>query len=118
MKPRSNHRAGLMAEQLALLWLMLKGYWLIARRYKTPHGEIDLILRRRKTLIFVEVKARPRLEDAAFAIHPKNQSRVLAAAQQFLRNHPAYGDFQVRFDAVLIAWYKRPHHLVDAFQAT
>jgi putative endonuclease len=117
MRWRSNHRAGLMAEQLALLWLMLKGYRLVARRYKTRVGEIDLILRRGGVLACVEVKARRAVDDAAYAIHHKNQTRVVAAAQHFLAHHPNYRDLQVRFDVVLIAWYKRPKHLPHAFTA-
>lgn len=113
-----NHRAGLLAEQCALLWLMLKGYRLVAQRYKTKLGEIDLVVRRGKTLAFVEVKARQHLDAAANAIHAKNQARVMQAAQHFLSHHPNYAEFQVRFDAVLIAWYKRPHHITHAFQLT
>jgi putative endonuclease len=114
----SNHRRGILAEYAALFYLMCKGYRLVTLRYKTKFGEIDLIMRRGDTLAFVEVKARRYHADAAVAIHSKNQSRVMQAAQMFLRNHPAYANYQVRFDAVLIAWYKRPHHLVHAFGAS
>jgi putative endonuclease len=113
---RSNHRAGILAEYLALSWLTLKGYRLVVWRYKTKYGEIDLIVRRGSTLVFVEVKARKSHNAAAHAIHTKNQSRVVAAAQHFLNTHPSYAKHQVRFDAVLIAWYKRLHHLADAFR--
>jgi putative endonuclease len=111
----THHRRGILAEYAALCYLTLKGYRLVAQRYKTKLGEIDLIMRRGRTLAFVEVKARATHADAAHAIHSKNQQRVMQAAQQFLSQHPSYHDFQVRFDAVLIAWYKRPHHLVHAF---
>jgi putative endonuclease len=114
----TNHRRGILAEYAALFYLMCKGYRLVTMRYKTKLGEIDLIMRRGKTIAFIEVKARANREDAAHAIHTKNQSRVMQAAQMFLTNHPAYANYQVRFDAVLIAWYKRPHHLVHAFGAS
>lgn len=107
-----------MAEYLALVWLTLKGYRLVAMRYKTPVGEIDLIVRRGKSLVFVEVKARREYAVAASSIHHKNQSRVMRAAQSFLVHHPAYQHYQVRFDAVVITWYKRPHHLIHAFDGT
>lgn len=116
MKKRTNHRAGLLAEHLALAWLMLKGYMPVATRYRCKGGEIDLIVKRRRTLVFVEVKARRERDTAAHSIHARNQSRVVAAAQYFLNAHPHYADYTVRFDAVLIAWYKRPYHLADAFQ--
>lgn len=114
---RTNHRRGILAEYLALVWLMLKAYRPVARRYKTPVGEIDLIVCRGRALVFVEVKARRNQDDAAHAIHTKNQSRVVRASQYFLNAHPRYADYQVRFDAILITWYKRPHHLVHAFIA-
>ena len=104
-----------MAEYAALIFLMLKGYLPIAMRVKTPVGEIDLVMRRGKTLVFVEVKARKQLADAAAAIHATNQSRVVRASQYFLSARPHYQSLQVRFDAMLIAWYKLPHHQPNAF---
>ena len=112
-----NHRRGILAEYAALAYLTLKAYRLVAMRYKTPVGEIDLIVRRGNKLVFIEVKARARHADAATAIHHKNQLRVVRASQQFLVNHPVYTDYQVRFDAVLIAWYRWPRHLINAFSA-
>ena len=116
-KRQRAHRAGLRAEYAALALLLCKGYLPVCHRYKTPVGEVDLILRRGKTLVFVEVKARARHEDAAHAIHPQNQSRVMRAAQMFLAQHPECAHFQVRFDAVLLAWYRFPHHIKNAFHA-
>ncbi|MFM9889263.1 MAG: YraN family protein [Rickettsiales bacterium] len=110
-----SHRAGIRAEYAAAAWLMLKGYWPVAMRYKTPVGEIDLIARRGKTLAVIEVKARARMADAAEAVHSKNQARVVRAAQYFLRAHPRYDSLQVRFDVCLIAWYNWPRHLPAAF---
>jgi putative endonuclease len=109
------HRNGLRAELVALICLTLKGYWLVSWRTKTPVGEIDLVMRRGKTLVFVEVKARAVRADAAHAIHGENQSRVVRAAQYFLRGHPNYTACDIRFDAVLIAWYRWPHHIQNAF---
>ena len=115
MSRTTNHRRGILAEYAALAYLTCKGYRLVALRYKTKLGEIDLIMRRRRTLAFIEVKARTSHADAAHAIHSKNQSRVMQAAQSFLRHHPNYQDYEVRFDALLIAWYRWPRHLIHAF---
>ena len=114
---KRSQRLGHLAEYLALAHLTLKGYRFVARRYKTKLGEIDLIVRRGGTLVFVEVKARAERDTAAHAVHAKNQSRVVQAAQMFLVAHPAYREYQVRFDVVLVAWYSMPHHLVHAFDA-
>jgi putative endonuclease len=114
-KHRRSHRSGLVAEWLALLYLMLKGYFPLAMRYKTPVGEIDLIMKRGRRLVFVEVKARADADNAAHAVHAKNQSRVVRAAQHYLASHPRYAQCEVRFDVCLIAWYHWPKHLPNAF---
>ena len=85
-----SQRHGILAEYLALAYLILKGYRFVTSRYKTKLGEIDLIVRRGKTLVFVEVKARANRDDAAHAVHAKNQSRVVQASQMFLMADPAY----------------------------
>jgi putative endonuclease len=61
-------RLGLSAESRAAMVLLAKGYRILARRWKTPFGEIDIVARRRATLVFVEVKARERADDAAEAV--------------------------------------------------
>ena len=112
---RRNHRRGMLAEFLALIYLTTKAYRLVGWRVKTPVGEIDLILRRGKTLVFVEVKGRASHDDAAQALHPQNQSRVVRAAQYFLAGHLNYATYDMRFDALLIAWYRWPRHIPHAF---
>lgn len=111
-----NHRRGHRAERLAQLYLLSKAYLPLKRRYKTPLGEIDLIARRGRRLIFVEVKARAHAATAAEAIHVTNQQRVVRAAQYFLSRHPKYTNYEIRFDAVLVAWYRWPKHIADAFR--
>ena len=115
-RKKQAYRKGLIAEWLALAWLMLKGYRPCAWRYKTPVGEIDLIMRRGQTLAFVEVKARQNKADALAAITPKNQQRVARAAQYYLQAHPEMASQNLRLDAVVIPWYGLPHHMQHAFQ--
>ncbi len=112
---RKRHRRGLLSEYLAMALLICKGYRLIAWRTKTPVGEIDLIMRRGQTLAFIEVKGRRSHAEAAHAVHTKNQSRVVRAAQYFLAGHPHYAQSEIRFDVCLIAWYRWPQHLPHAF---
>lgn len=112
------YRRGLAAETLAAAYLCCKRYRPLKRRYKTPVGEIDLIVKRGNTLAFVEVKQRGSRDDAAFAVHAHNQSRVVRAAQYFLSAHPEFTSHQVRFDVCLIAWYRLPHHIPHAFEAS
>ena len=82
---------------------MAKGYRILAKRFRTPHGEIDLVARRRNLLVFVEVKARASLDEAAYAVTPRQQRRIIDAAQAWLMAHPEHAEFDLRFDAMLIA---------------
>lgn len=111
-------RTGLSAESRAAAFLIAKGYRILARRFRTPHGEIDIVARRRTTVAFVEVKARESLDEAAYAVTPRQQARIIAAAQVWLMAHPDHESYDLRFDAMLIAPRRLPRHLVAAFDAS
>ena len=111
-------RTGISAETRAAAFLIAKGYRILARRFRTPHGEIDIVARRRNLLTFVEVKARASLDDAAYAVTPRQQARIIAAAQIWLMAHPEHAEYDLRFDAMLIAPRRLPHHIVAAFDAS
>ena len=111
-------RTGLSAESRAAAFLMAKGYRILARRFRTPHGEIDLVAKRRQLIAFVEVKARASLDDAAFAVTPRQQGRIINAAQVWLMAHPEHAEFELRFDAILIAPRRLPRHVIAAFDAS
>jgi putative endonuclease len=111
-------QTGLSAESRAAAFLMAKGYRILARRFRTPHGEIDIVARKRNLLAFVEVKARASLDEAAYAVTPRQQARIIAAAQGWLMAHPEHADFDMRFDAMLIAPRRLPRHLLAAFDAS
>ena len=109
---------GLSAESKAAALLMAKGYRILAKRFRTPHGEIDLVAKRRQLVAFVEVKARGSLDDAAFAVTPRQQGRIINAAQVWLMAHPEHAEFELRFDAILIAPRRLPRHVIAAFDAS
>jgi putative endonuclease len=111
-------KTGLSAETRAATYLMAKGYRILAKRFRTPYGEIDLVARRRNLLAFVEVKARASLDDAAYAVTPRQQQRIIDAAQAWLMVHPEHAEFDLRFDAMLIAPRRLPRHLLAAFDAS
>ena len=111
-------QTGLSAEARAVAWLTAKGYRVLARRFRSPYGEIDIVARRRNLLAFVEVKARATLDDAAWAVTPRQQQRIINAAQAWLMTHPEHAEFELRFDAMLIAPKRLPRHLLAAFDAS
>jgi putative endonuclease len=109
---RHGHRS----EAIAAWWLRLKLYRIVARRYRTAAGEIDLIVRRGRTLAFVEVKARASLRVAAEAVSPRQQHRITRAAGQFLAARPDLAGLDQRFDALLIVRRIWPRHIPDAWR--
>ena len=98
---QAAYRRGRRAEWIAGCWLRLKGYRLLARGYRCPSGEIDLIARRGRVLAFIEVKQRDRLATAAAAISQRQRRRIIRAAQAFLQSHPQFAGLDLRFDAIL-----------------
>src|SRR5262245_58771843 len=104
-------RLGLSAESRAAAFLIAKGYRIVARRWKSPVGEIDIVALRRNTLVFVEVKARERLDDAAEAVIARQQRRIIAAAEAWLAAHPDDIKSDIRFDVMLVAPKSIPRHI-------
>ncbi|MFZ5731933.1 MAG: YraN family protein [Pseudomonadota bacterium] len=111
-------QTGITAESRAAAWLIAKGYRILARRFRTPHGEIDIVARRRNLIAFVEVKARAKRDDAAYAVTPKQRQRIVAAAEVWLMTHPEHANLELRFDVVLVAPKRLPTHLTAAFDAS
>ena len=107
---------GRLAETLAAFSLRLRGYRVIARRFRTPLGEIDLIVRRGRLLAFVEVKARIDRGQALEALGSRQRERTERSAQLFLALHPRYRDPDLRFDVVAERPWRLPHHLADAWR--
>ncbi|MBC7951992.1 MAG: YraN family protein [Rhodospirillaceae bacterium] len=111
---------GKRAETLAAWWLRLKGYRVLARGYAIGRGkgagEVDLIVRRGGTIAFVEIKARATLTQAAHAITPHQQQRIIRAARSFISGQPKLAACTLRFDAVLITPKAWPRHISDAWR--
>ncbi len=113
---RAAERRGKTAELLCLWHLRLKGYRILARRYKTPVGEIDLIARRGGTIAAIEVKARDDFDAAAEAVTRRQQQRIMRAVAHFLGGRPDLAMLAARFDVMLVAPRRWPRHLVDAWR--
>ena len=114
---RAAERAGRRAERAAEWLLRLKGYRIEARRYRCPAGEIDLVARRWRTVVFVEVKARPRREAARLSVTKANWRRIARAAEVYQARRLNTMTALVRFDLVTVArgW---PRHHPDAWRAS
>lgn len=106
---------GHFAEYRALLYLVLRGYHLISRRFKCPLGEIDLIVRQGTQILFVEVKFRQTLKSAAESLSWHQRQRLVRAGKYFLMKHPSLKD-EIRFDVILINRYYQLEHHQNAFE--
>lgn len=93
-----------------------EGWVVLGRRVRTPAGELDLIVEREALLAFVEVKARPSLSEAAWALGPRQRARLLAAAEWWLGEHPGHSAAGVRFDVLLVAADGTVRRIADAFR--
>ena len=116
-RKQNAYRRGQMAEVFAATFLMAKGFVILARRYKSRFGEIDLIAKRGRLVVFVEVKARAKLIDAAYAITPRQQQRIVTASMDWLAHNPQSQDTDLRFDAILIGSKSLMRHIKGAFDA-
>ena len=115
---RSRERAerhGRRGEGWAAWYLRIQGWHIVARRVKTPRGEIDLIVRRGRTVCFVEVKWRANSRGLDQAIDARRLQRVGAAAQAVAHRYARDGE-QMRVDVLLLAPWCWPRRIANAWQ--
>jgi len=110
-------RFGISAESRAAAFLIAKGFRILARRWRSALGEIDIVARRRHLLVFAEVKARASLDEAAESVSDRQRRRIAAAADIWLAANPDKTIRDIRFDAILVAPGKIPRHIPAAFEA-
>ena len=122
MGKNKSYAGGCLAEWIALIYLLFKGYFPVAKNVVTGKGthagEVDLIVRRGSLLVFVEVKKRQNLEKAAYAISERQKQRIVRGAEAFLKKHKKYDAFDIRFDAVLVEFPWHIRHLTNAWIST
>lgn len=115
----NSYTRGRLAEKIARFFLLFKGYRLVAYNHITGRGttagEIDLIVRRGKTLVFVEVKQRRSLDTAAYSVLPHQRQRIRRAAENFVAKNPQYQGYDFRFDVFLVQLPFTLRHLQNTF---
>ena len=114
---RRREQAGRRAENAAALWLQLKGYRILDRRARMPACEIDLVARKGRFVVFVEVKSRRSLAQALEAVTPQLRNRLEEAANQWVSRRRGLQEALWRFDVVLLAPGRLPKHMRDAWRA-
>lgn len=113
----SSYATGIAAESRARGLLESKNYHILAHRYKTKGGEIDLVAKRGDHLAFVEVKGRKTQEEAAYAVLPRQQARIALAAEVFLGEHAELAHCSASFDVILVTPNRGCAHIEQAFLA-
>lgn len=123
MPPTAPDRARLRAERRghhgeswAALLLMLKGFRIAARRFRTKGGEIDLIARRGRLVLIVEVKRRATLQAAMEAVGETSRRRIAAASDHWLARQPDAAHLSLRYDLVAVLPWRLPIHVPDVFR--
>jgi putative endonuclease len=114
---RRSEALGRFAEAATVALYLCLGYRPLARRLRTPVGELDLIVRRGATLVAVEVKMRVSADDAAAAITARNRRRIVDATRWWLALNPTHARYTIRFDVVLWSPWSWPRRIAGAFEA-
>ena len=110
-------RRGRFAEWLCLWHLRLRGWRILARGWRCPSGEIDILARRGRMLAIIEVKSRNELNAAASALTPRQRRRIARAAETFLLSRPDLAALDLRFDLMLVAPLRVPRHWPGAWRS-
>lgn len=120
-RKKQTYDKGRLAEALAVFWLTVKGYRILAQRFRTHRGEVDIVACRGRTVAAVEVKARATIRAALEAIGPRQRRRIERAAADFMATRmlstDATADWTLRFDVLLISPWSLPRHIANAWQA-
>ena len=113
---RRREAAGRTAETMCAALLRLKGFRILARRFRTPVGEIDIVARRGRVVAFIEVKVRGDLATAGESVGPRQRRRIANAARAFLQKRPELQQLDLRFDVMLLAPWRLPLHISNAWR--
>ena len=100
---QKSEQKGRLAEIIILVIYMAKGYWPVARRYKTKYGEIDLIMKKGRLLCFIEVKYRQTPLSHDVPLSQNQWQRIQGAAQLFLTRYDKQAELQARFDLAYLS---------------
>ncbi len=111
MTKKQTYKFGILAEKIALLFLILKGYKILAWRYKSIFGEVDIIAKKSKTIIAIEVKARKRKAVIEEILRPTQIMRVKKSAEFFLVKNKKFRNHNLRFDFIEVGrFFIFKHH--------
>ncbi len=101
---------GRLTEYIAAFYLRCKAYRILAQNWRTPYGEIDIIARKGKTIVFIEVKFRTNAMATSYAIQDRQWRRIAKSAEAYIGAHPHLQVLKWRYDRILISPWRWPQH--------
>jgi putative endonuclease len=110
---KQTYRFGILAEKISMIFLFLKGYKILAWRYKTAFGEVDIIAKKSRVIVAIEVKARTSKLIIEEVLHSRQIKRVKMAAEIFYAKNPQFHDHDLRFDFIEVNRFFYPKHHVN-----
>ncbi|MCJ8323804.1 MAG: YraN family protein [Rhizobiales bacterium] len=113
-KRRYNERLGRFAEWFVIVYMTLKGYRLLRHRYKCTAGEIDLIFKQGKQIVFCEVKLRRDASNLLYSVTQSQKNRIVKAAGFWMAQNKAV-QLNARFDFIGLTLWQKPTHIKAAF---
>lgn len=117
MTHKKTYQIGKWAEWRAGLYLRLRGYKIIAKRLRTPMGEIDILAQKNGVWIVAEVKYRPTTESSKYSISDHQKHRLINASLWVMNHYTLPQDTDFRFDAILLSPKTPIQHIKNAWQA-
>ena len=117
LRGRKAHNRGVAAERIACRALEAEGWVILGQRLRTAAGEIDMVAQKGDLVAIIEVKGRPTLSEAAYAVSERQRRRLLLSAEILFGENPAWAAVCMRFDVILVDAAGNTRRIQDAFRA-
>lgn len=114
----SRKHKGFHGENLACQELMKMGLKIIERNFKSPYGEVDIVVEHKEELIFIEVKYWDSflLADLEYAVNEKKRRRIINTSLYFLEKNRQYENYALRYDVFFLTGKSEKYYIKNAFE--
>lgn len=115
MSKKQTYQFGILAEKIAIFLLLIKGYSILKWRYKSRFGELDIIAKKAKIIVAIEVKARRSSSKIIVeeVLQTKQIERIKKSAQFFISQNSQFHDYDLRLDFIEVNQFYWPRHYLN-----
>jgi putative endonuclease len=115
MSKKQTYQFGILAEKISIFLLIIKGYKILKWRYKSRFGEVDIIAKKAKIIVAIEVKARKSSSKIIIEeiLSLKQIERVKKSAQFFVSENLQFHNYDLRFDFIEVNQFYWPKHYLN-----